>query len=203
MWRQESPCLHTDKPDKGRTCAACHDVDRAPAQTHPELVQVRRMESPLKFQLTLTGGRCSPGCHTPQEYDREVPRRSILLAPLQPGEAPALRYHPLRRVRRESPRGRSDAHCDPGQLVKHARRKELMRARIARWGGAVVIAPIVVLAVWGGRSRPAIADGDEKPSYVGAASCKKCHSNNTSRGPRLKWPRASTRSRRARPRMPR
>ena len=40
---------------------------------------------PLKFVKTETGGGCSPGCHKPQYYDREVPGRKP--APPKP-EAP-------------------------------------------------------------------------------------------------------------------
>lgn len=50
-----------------------------------------------------------------------------------------------------------------------------MRGSVARWGGAVVAAPLVALALWGSIARPASAEGDDKPTYVGAASCKKCH----------------------------
>ena len=66
--------LHVNKSDKGRSCYACHSthVSRQPAHVR-ESVPYGNWEIPIRFQVTETGGSCSPGCHRPAAYDRVKP----------------------------------------------------------------------------------------------------------------------------------
>ncbi len=58
--------------EKGRTCRACHEVH---ASRHPFHIRDavpfgdKGWMLELNYQQTPTGGRCSPGCHGPKEYD--------------------------------------------------------------------------------------------------------------------------------------
>jgi predicted CXXCH cytochrome family protein len=67
--------LHVNKPEKGRTCRACHEVhaSRRPAHIR-ESVPFGANDWPLEINFTKLedGGRCSPGCHKEQEYHRPV-----------------------------------------------------------------------------------------------------------------------------------
>ncbi len=64
--------LHVNR-SKGRTCRACHE-------THASSQPFRMRETvpfgdsgwmlPVKYSQTATGGRCAPGCHSAQTYDR-------------------------------------------------------------------------------------------------------------------------------------
>jgi len=62
---------HINKPDKGRTCRACHETH---ASNHPkhirDSVPFGKWEFPLNYVKTETGGSCSPGCHELRKYDR-------------------------------------------------------------------------------------------------------------------------------------
>ena len=66
--------LHVNKERRGRTCRACH-------QTHAsnQLKHIRESVSyggwkdlPIVFSKNDTGGLCSPGCHLPKGYDRQI-----------------------------------------------------------------------------------------------------------------------------------
>lgn len=62
---------HVNKPEKGRTCRACHETH---ASNHPkhisESVPFGTWELPINYQKTETGGSCAPGCHKLKRYDR-------------------------------------------------------------------------------------------------------------------------------------
>jgi len=62
---------HVNKPEKGRTCRACHETH---ASNHPkhirESVPFGTWELPVNYQKTETGGSCAPGCHKLKKYDR-------------------------------------------------------------------------------------------------------------------------------------
>ena len=62
---------HVNKPEKGRTCRACHETH---ASNHPkhirESVPFGTWELPVNYQKTETGGSCTPGCHKLKKYDR-------------------------------------------------------------------------------------------------------------------------------------
>ena len=65
--------LHITNGGRSRGCSTCHAVHGA---TGPRLIAERaayegsQWMMPLGFELTETGGRCSPGCHEPMSYDR-------------------------------------------------------------------------------------------------------------------------------------
>jgi len=63
--------VHVNKPEKGRTCTACHGNH---ATTSPRLivdsVPYGQWRIPLNFKLTETGGSCASGCHNAKTYDR-------------------------------------------------------------------------------------------------------------------------------------
>lgn len=66
--------VHVNRPDKGRTCRACHEThaSRRPKQIR-DSVPFGRWELPTNYEKTETGGRCAPGCHVPRGYDRVTP----------------------------------------------------------------------------------------------------------------------------------
>ncbi len=68
--------LHVNNKAKGRSCRLCHNMH---GSANPKLiadaVPFGKWSLPLKFVKTETGGGCSPGCHKPQYYDRQVPGR--------------------------------------------------------------------------------------------------------------------------------
>jgi predicted CXXCH cytochrome family protein len=64
--------LHCNKPDKGRTCRACHEVHASP---HPAIVRDavpygnRGWMLRINFTKTPTGGSCERTCHRLKPYD--------------------------------------------------------------------------------------------------------------------------------------
>lgn len=77
--------LHVNRAEKGRTCRTCHEVHGSDLPRH--MASAVPFEDggwtmPIGFQQTETGGRCSPGCHGPEEYRR----RPVPLAPLKTNE---------------------------------------------------------------------------------------------------------------------
>jgi predicted CXXCH cytochrome family protein len=62
---------HVNKPEKGRTCRACHETH---ASNHPkhirESVPFGSWELPINYEKNKTGGSCAPGCHKLKKYDR-------------------------------------------------------------------------------------------------------------------------------------
>ena len=66
--------LHVNKPEKGRTCRACHATHGSNWPKHiSEGVPYGNWEIPILYEKTVSGGGCQPGCHKPKEYDRENP----------------------------------------------------------------------------------------------------------------------------------
>ncbi|HZX94161.1 MAG TPA: cytochrome c3 family protein [Myxococcales bacterium] len=62
---------HVNKPDKGRTCRACHDFHASNNPKHiRETTKFGNWEFKLNYRKTETGGGCSPGCHVERHYDR-------------------------------------------------------------------------------------------------------------------------------------
>ena len=63
--------LHVNRKDKGRSCVLCHNIH---GSTLPKLIAdstpFGKWRLPLNYIKTETGGRCSPGCHKPFNYDR-------------------------------------------------------------------------------------------------------------------------------------
>ncbi len=65
--------VHVNREAKGRTCRTCHEIHGSDLPRH--MASEVPFESggwtlPIRFEKTDTGGRCSPGCHQPYDYDR-------------------------------------------------------------------------------------------------------------------------------------
>jgi predicted CXXCH cytochrome family protein len=79
--------LHVNRKVKGRTCRACHETH---ASKNPKHIRdavpfgSSGWKLPIRFEKTETGGRCSPGCHRPYDYDRLKPAVNV---PPQEGAA--------------------------------------------------------------------------------------------------------------------
>jgi predicted CXXCH cytochrome family protein len=59
------------KQKKGRTCRACHDVHASNEERHMrEEFRFGKINIPLYYFKTTSGGRCIPGCHKERAYDR-------------------------------------------------------------------------------------------------------------------------------------
>jgi predicted CXXCH cytochrome family protein len=67
--------LHINKPQRGRSCKACHEVHASSQARHIRLeVPYGKMWNyPINFTETETGGTCVVGCHKPKDYDRVNP----------------------------------------------------------------------------------------------------------------------------------
>ena len=65
--------LHVNRPTRGRTCRACHEVHAA-EQAHIIRDGVpygtRGWILPINFEKTSDGGTCAKTCHTERSYDR-------------------------------------------------------------------------------------------------------------------------------------
>lgn len=63
--------LHVNKADRGRNCSACHNPHGG---GNPKLISDNfnfgNWRFALHFQKSENGGSCAPGCHRPQNYDR-------------------------------------------------------------------------------------------------------------------------------------
>lgn len=65
--------LHVNKPRRGRTCRACHELHASPNPLHIRReVPYGKWSMPINFQKNETGGSCHPGCHTIESYDRNA-----------------------------------------------------------------------------------------------------------------------------------
>ncbi|NUP90117.1 MAG: cytochrome c3 family protein [Candidatus Sumerlaeia bacterium] len=63
--------IHVTKDERGRTCRACHEVHASNRPFHmSETVPYGGWRMPIHFEALPGGGRCSPGCHQPETYDR-------------------------------------------------------------------------------------------------------------------------------------
>ena len=63
--------LHVNRPEKGRTCRACHEVHSSQRPRHiREKVPFGSWSLPVNYESLKDGGRCAPGCHVPYEYRR-------------------------------------------------------------------------------------------------------------------------------------
>jgi predicted CXXCH cytochrome family protein len=66
--------LHVNKPVKGRTCRACHEMHATNNPKHiRDAVPFGAWELPLNYHKTPDGGSCQPGCHQKFTYDRKSP----------------------------------------------------------------------------------------------------------------------------------
>jgi predicted CXXCH cytochrome family protein len=65
--------VHVNKTSHGRTCRSCHEVHASANPKHiATIVPFGNWELPVKYEKTENGGRCAPGCHTVQNYDRQA-----------------------------------------------------------------------------------------------------------------------------------
>ena len=65
--------VHVNRPEKGRTCRACHEAHSSTEPKHlRKTVPFGNWALPIKFQSAPDGGKCSPGCHVPYEYSRSA-----------------------------------------------------------------------------------------------------------------------------------
>lgn len=62
---------HINKPEKGRTCRACHETHASNFPKHiRSSVPFGGWEFDMNYTKTETGGSCAPGCHKLRKYDR-------------------------------------------------------------------------------------------------------------------------------------
>ncbi len=65
--------VHVHKK-KGRTCRACHMAHASKLPKHiREETPFGKWDIPINFEISKTGGSCSPGCHREFKYDRVNP----------------------------------------------------------------------------------------------------------------------------------
>lgn len=66
--------IHVNKPDKGRTCRACH-ANHATRNPHmlTDSTSFGTWSIPIKYKESKNGGTCVSGCHWSMSYDRENP----------------------------------------------------------------------------------------------------------------------------------
>jgi predicted CXXCH cytochrome family protein len=65
--------LHVNKPKRGRSCRACHEVHASPHPLHiRERTPYGKWNMPIKHRKNETGGSCHPGCHKLKTYDRNA-----------------------------------------------------------------------------------------------------------------------------------
>jgi predicted CXXCH cytochrome family protein len=82
--------LHVNKPDRGRSCYACHSTHASAQPAHVrDTVPYGNWEIPINFKQTGTGGSCAPGCHRASAYDRASPVVPPPAPPAAAGPAPA------------------------------------------------------------------------------------------------------------------
>ena len=64
--------LHVNKPERGRSCRACHSTHVSPNPMHVrQTVPFGKWDMPVNFVPSKTGGSCTAGCHQTLAYDRE------------------------------------------------------------------------------------------------------------------------------------
>ncbi len=70
--------LHVNN-EKGRTCRACHDFHGTKDYPHHlrKKTQFGRINFPIRYIETATGGSCAPACHARRHYDRETPKVNL------------------------------------------------------------------------------------------------------------------------------
>ncbi len=67
--------LHVHRDEKGRTCKTCHAIHGSSLPNHIAAsvpFEGSNWPMPIGYQKSDTGGSCSPGCHEPKRYDRNV-----------------------------------------------------------------------------------------------------------------------------------
>jgi predicted CXXCH cytochrome family protein len=67
--------VHVHRDEKGRTCKTCHAVHGSDLPKHMAgevPFEGSNWPMPIQYEQTSEGGRCSPGCHKPREYNRSA-----------------------------------------------------------------------------------------------------------------------------------
>jgi predicted CXXCH cytochrome family protein len=65
--------VHVNRPEKGRTCRACHEAHSSTEPRHlRKSVPFGSWALPIRFEANADGGKCSPGCHVAYDYRRTV-----------------------------------------------------------------------------------------------------------------------------------
>lgn len=71
--------VHVAKDEKGRTCRACHDFHAT--EKYPKHLRDKtkfgKINFPLRYIPTETGGSCAPACHARRHYDRVTPKINL------------------------------------------------------------------------------------------------------------------------------
>ncbi len=84
--------VHVNKPDRGRSCRACHSIHSSPNELHVrDSVPFGSWQLPINVRKTDTGGGCSPGCHKAYSYDRDKP---VSYLQATPATQPATKDNP-------------------------------------------------------------------------------------------------------------
>jgi len=70
--------VHVNK-EKGRTCRACHDFHGTKEYPHHlrKKTSFGKINFPIRYIETDTGGSCAPACHARRHYDRETPKVNL------------------------------------------------------------------------------------------------------------------------------
>lgn len=70
--------LHVNNA-KGRTCRACHDFHGTKEYPHhlKKKTKFGRIDFPIRYIETPTGGSCAPACHARRHYDRVTPKVNL------------------------------------------------------------------------------------------------------------------------------
>ncbi len=66
--------LHVNR-EKGRSCRVCHEIHASDLPGHIRMsvpFGSKGWELPISFQKAADGGTCSPGCHRPKAYGRQM-----------------------------------------------------------------------------------------------------------------------------------
>jgi predicted CXXCH cytochrome family protein len=64
--------LHVNRIKRGKNCKLCHAMHGGTLEKLvADKVLFGNWNMPLNFQKSETGGKCSPGCHASQQYDRK------------------------------------------------------------------------------------------------------------------------------------
>lgn len=66
--------IHVHREEKGRTCRTCHEIHGSDLPRHMAAevpFEGGGWALPIRFEERQTGGRCSPGCHQPYDYNRQ------------------------------------------------------------------------------------------------------------------------------------
>lgn len=65
--------VHVNRTLKGRSCKFCHEIHSGTLpKLMAETVPFGQWDMPINFIISENGGQCSPGCHAPASYQRNI-----------------------------------------------------------------------------------------------------------------------------------